>query len=476
MKHLLSIILFLFLIYLGLGGQSAFGQDDVKALREEIAEQKKQLNEQMRNIEVLERKLDDVESKAASADGKTNTQKGSQIAETTGSDKSPMESAPEISGLRDTVGDLNAAAVKAGEFPGSIQIPGTDNVSLAIGGFIKTVAIFDSNAENMGADFLPALLGTQRPDKDGGFAMDATLTRLFLDGRAPTPRGRVRGYLEADLNSANNGSLGVKIRQAYGAWTTDSGTLLAGQTWSTLMDLKILPEDLTEPTASGVIFQRQPILRWSQSLNPLFTYHVALEDASSNDVFSEQPSLGVTSLPDGVAGLAFASPEHGHLRLNGIVRKIEIDLPGVGTDEAVGWGLTLSGHLKVLGKDKAIFSGAYGEGLGRYLLGIPSTAGGTLNPANNEISLRDNWGLMLGYAHHWTETLRSTVVAGYAKADPLDWQTGDTFENSRYASVNLLWSVQPFLTIGIEYKYGIRENKDGSDLDNHRVAIGIQIF
>lgn len=107
MKHLLSIILFLFLISLGLGGQSAFGQDDVEALREEIAEQKKQLNEQMRNIEALERKLDDVESKeareAGKPDGKANTQKGSQIAEPTGSDKSPMASASEISGLRDTV-------------------------------------------------------------------------------------------------------------------------------------------------------------------------------------------------------------------------------------------------------------------------------------------------------------------------------------------------------------------------------------
>lgn len=72
---------------------------------------------------------------------------------------------------RDTVGDLNAGAVEAGEFPDSIKIPGNGDVSLAIGGFVKTVAIFDSDAENMGADLLPVTWGTRRSDTEGGFSL-----------------------------------------------------------------------------------------------------------------------------------------------------------------------------------------------------------------------------------------------------------------------------------------------------------------
>ena len=378
---------------------------------------------------------------------------------------------------RDTVGDLNARAVEIGEFPGSIKIPGSGDVSLAIGGFVKTVAIFDSNAENMGADLLPATLGTRRPDTEGGFSLDSTLTRLFLDARAPVPRGKVRGYLEADLNNANDGSLGLKMRQAYGAWITDSGILLAGQTWSTFMDLKILPEGLTEPTVSGVIFQRQPIVSWAQSINTQFVYHLAIEDANSNDVFSEEPSLGTTSMPDLVAGLEFSPTDAGHLRLNGIVRKIEIDIPGESvTDDAIGWGLAFTGRVKTLEKDHIAFSGVYGEGLGRYLLGIPSISGGAVDPANSELVLGRNWGSMVSYAHHWTDALRSTAMAGFAQSETFDWQSSDTFDNSKYASVNLMWQIQPFLTLGVEYAYCLRENKDGSDLDNHRVAMGIQIF
>jgi len=39
-----------------------------------------------------------------------------------------------------------------------------------------------------------------------------------------------------------------------------------------------------------------------------------------------------------------------------------------------------------------------------------------------------------------------------------------------------MWAVQPYLTLGAEYAYGRRMNEDGSDLDNHRVAVGVQVF
>ena len=45
--------------------------------------------------------------------------------------------------VRDFIGDMNESAIRRGEFPGAIRIPGS-NVSLAISGFIKAVAFYDS--------------------------------------------------------------------------------------------------------------------------------------------------------------------------------------------------------------------------------------------------------------------------------------------------------------------------------------------
>ena len=377
--------------------------------------------------------------------------------------------------VRDAVGDLNAPAVRAGDFPGAIKLPGLDNISLALGGFIKTAAISDSHAENMGADLLPALLGTSRPDQDGQFSIDSTLTRFFVDGRAPVQNGKVRAYIEYDLNANNNGSTAFKLRHAYGKWYAAEGTLTVGHTWSTMMDMSILPEGLTEPTVSGVIFQRQSQISWVQPVSKSFTYMAALEDPNNADVYSDQPLLGKTSLPDVVLGMRYQPSNVWHLQLGGVLRYIEVNTNNRDYTET-GSGFTLTGGANLSARDRLVFSYVNGEGMGRYLLGIDGTAGSAVNTATNTYDLRENTGGMISYRHQWSDTMRSTAMAGYARAEPLDWQSGDVFKKSTYGSVNLMWRTQRFITMGIELAYGTRENIDGSELNDTRVAFGMQVF
>jgi hypothetical protein len=453
--------------------------DDTAALRRQLEDQRKliqqqqeQINQQSQTLDRMEQLLNEMAGKeTANLPADTNL-KPVVTAE-------PTQTAPprQVVTSRDDVGDLNREAIRAGDFPGSFRIPGPGKVSLSIGGFIKTAAIVDSNAEVMGADFVPATLGTRRPDQEGAFSIDSTITRLHLDARAPTENGgKLRAYLEADLNNANDGTLGLKLRHAYGTWTTGGGMLTVGHTWSTLMDLKILPEGMTEPTLSGPIFMRQPQIRWSQKLGELWTLHAAIEDPSSNDVFSDNPIVGQTSTPDGILGIEVDRPEIGHLRLNGILRNIEVDLPSGKSYSDRGWGLALSGHFNLFGQDRLNFSGVYGEGLGRYLLGILSTDGSAINPANDQFGLRDNWGVQSSYSHHWSAKWRSTAMFGYARSEPLDWQSDRILKSSTYAAANLIWQVLPYLSVGAEYSYGKRENKSGADLDNHRVVLGVQVY
>jgi len=259
-------------------------------------------------------------------------------------------------------------------------------------------------------------------------------------------------------------------------WKYENFSLVAGHTWSTLMDLKIIPEGLTEPTVSGVIFMRQPQVRVSQAFESGLALHAALEDPNSDDVFdsSSNQEKNITNIPDLVAGVEYGKKDVGHLRLNGILRDIEVRMPQGGKETNHAWGLALSGHLKLLERDVWRFNGVYGKGLGRYLLGIQSAAGSAIDANDNDFELRDNWGVMTAYEHHWNDSFRSSALAGYARSKPLGWQPGDTFESSIYASANLMWEVLPYLTFGVEYAYGQRENKDDSDLDNHRLSLGLQ--
>jgi len=68
------------------------------------------------------------------------------------------------------------------------------------------------------------------------------------------------------------------------------------------------------------------------------------------------------------------------------------------------------------------------------------------------------------------------MMAGYAQSKPFTWQPENTFDNSSYAAANLIWSLYPYLTVGVEYAYGALENKDGFSRDNHRIGFGMQYY
>ncbi len=473
------IIAVIFLLLGPAGRALSQEKEDIDALRRRLAEQEELLRKQgdlletqqdgmkrlLEEIENLKRRIEEMEHAAdksaatPDAGGRVQTQ----------------------AHKRDSIGDLNSESVAEGSFPGSFVIPGTQQVSLAIGGFVKTVAIADSNAEALGSSMLPSMIGTQRDDTRGKFAIDSTLTRLYLDARAPARNGSLRGYIEYDLNASNNNSLSFKLRHAYGYWETGTGRLTMGHTWSTLMDLKVLPEGLTEPTVSGAIFARQAQLRWTQNLGESLKAEFAVEHPSDTDVFVDSgTSLTFQSqirIPDFIAAVEYNRSGIGHVRIGGIVRRLQL----ANVDESIriaatGWGITLGAHLDTFGKDKLAFTGSYGSGLGRYLLGLGSNAGGMFDPQGEQLRVRDNYGGVVWYQHHWSASLRSTGAVGVARSDPFASQPGDEFKKTTYAYGNLMWTILPYLNLGLEYDYGRRNVKDGSYKDNHRLMFGMQIF
>jgi hypothetical protein len=291
--------------------------------------------------------------------------------------------------------------------------------------------------------------------------------------------GSVRAYVEWDFNQANNGSLSPNMRHAYGQWNNGKGTsLVAGHTWSTIMNLNILPEGLTEPTVSGVLFTRQAQLRWSQALGSSTQLNIGLENPNSTDIFdyAMNPNIARTRLPDAMVRLDFnGAPSH-QLSIGALARDLRFRLPGSDLTGDLAWGITASGYLVPVQGDKFVLNGVYGKGLGRYLLGIQPNAGSVIDPTTGELLLRTNWGVLSTYRHAWNESLRSTLMAGYARSEPFDWQPDSTFVGSAYGALNLMWQVSPVITAGVEYAYGMNENKIGDQLDNHRIIFGIQFF
>lgn len=201
---------------------------------------------------------------------------------------------------------------------------------------------------------------------------------------------------------------------------------------------------------------------------------LSFEDPSSNDIVGVDPILGRTKTPDVISTLAFAMPGLGHLQLGGIFRRLAIETE-LGRDTTSGWGLHLSGHLDVAERDRLIAGGVYGEGLGRYLLGITPFGAAIVDP-QSRIHTRNNVGGYVAYQRFWNNRFRSNFALGTAKAENFTGQPDDAFKNSTFVLGNLMYRFNDYITGGIEYNYGQRKNLDNSNIDNHRVVIGLQLF
>lgn len=340
----------------------------------------------------------------------------------------------------------------------------------SFGGSINTVFLFDSNVSGAGANIPADAL--YKKETYGDNKIDATLSQLSAGVKRTLNDGStISARYVMDFNAKNDSSVSPRIREAYLRWNKGSGQIIAGQTWSTLMDIRNLPISVTEPTFSGVAFMRQPQLRWSQSFDT-FKYEVAIEDGSNADIVretGEDVKLDKSTL-DLIAAADWDFSANGHVRLTGLLSEKTLHMGGQEHDE-LGYALQLSMVYNITEKDKVSLVGFHGKGVDRYVLGVSQT-GATWNGDDQELELRTVDGAMAAYTRTWQPDLLSVFGVGSAETDPLEWQK-DTFTYTRYAMANLIWEAYSNIYLGLEYNYSYYERDTGDELDNHRIAVGV---
>jgi hypothetical protein len=372
---------------------------------------------------------------------------------------------------RDEVGDLNAAYVEHGDFAGSFKVNGSNvPVSIALGGFIKAVAITDSNSERDDVYFRPSLLTAN--DEEGHFQINANFSRWYIDTRAALDsEQKFRAYIEADFYNAPN----FRMRHAFLSWTFDDKELVAGQTWTTFMDVSAFPEMIYELGPAGGILLRQGQFRFSQKFSDAFTFSMALEDPSASDLVLTGDERGITNMPDLTANLRTAFGSSAHLQLALLGREIAFDDNTLNqSDSAFAYGWHLSAAKTFANKDKLAFSFLSGDGIGRYIIG--STAQAAVIDAGGDILLRQSSGGYVSYKHFWNERWRSNLVGGGSNAEVFSSDAAGVFEKAYFVSVNVFWQVNKVLNTGLEYSYGEADFKGTDSRDNSRVSFVVQLF
>ena len=349
------------------------------------------------------------------------------------------------------------------------------------GGYIKVDAIYNSTGRlaGDGSEFtgagdagdlllVPGLVpvGGEVAEDGGGYNLNARESRFWLKAEADTPRGAFKAYIEADFYGFNS-SLGdelftnsssMRVRHAYG----QIGGLLAGQTWSTFMDVPALPEKIDFGSPAGRVFSRQAVIRYTRPVGP-GALDIALESPETTLTAADGSRIVRDDdiVPDVILRYTYNTEA---LRLVGgaMVRTIRAD-DVVAGESATKPGVSGMVAAKVgVGKHNVRFVAHAGQGLGRYMALGPFTAG-TID-AQGGVELTTIFGGILSGQLWLTDTARFNLALSASQAQN-DTARVPMTVNKNVASVhsNVMWNPIEPVRVGLEVIYARRELEDGTD-------------
>lgn len=474
----LSLIRFLILaggiIGLGFLAIPAQAQDVQKAqeLQQVIDAQQRQLEDQQQQLDAQRELLLNLQKQMESL-VKDSDAKGTVVAE-----KPPAE--PPVDSNKVTPSKKVALSqmdkhdrehpsgtnARIGDHSKGIPIPGS-KTEIAVHGFAELQIIHDTNGIDDN-EFDTKDIPVDGSPSQTKFSVNPT--RLEVSSKTPTSAGRVNTFISVDFNGESNAA-DLRMRQAYGELSNENlgASLLAGQAWATMVDLKAFPETLDMAGPAGLFKERQPLLRVTKSLADALSAEVALETPENVDYLDADK---LTRWPDlAITGTWHADGKYlKHLRLAGLARDLRAEGTDGSTDSAFGWAIGGSGKLVLpfLGaKDNFKFGVQYGDGYGAQVRGGPDDA--AFNIGSSELKTIGVFSTYGGLQHWWLDSLRSNLVYGYVNADNPGFVDGDELDNTGYAAVDLIWNPYKTVNFGVEYLWGRRENKDGEAGSDNRL-------
>ncbi|MGB5814666.1 MAG: DcaP family trimeric outer membrane transporter, partial [Thermoanaerobaculia bacterium] len=360
--------------------------------------------------------------------------------------------------------DAPADVLRAGDFPGSIRIPGS-NMSGKVGGFVR-LGFVDSLDPIISDDrFIVGTIPVEEGDEGKqGTTISAKRSRINLDMRMDSSVGQFRAFVEGDF-AGDGGTENYRLRHAYGQYKH----FLVGQTWTTLEDVDAQPEDVDFEGLSSTIQLRQPQVRWVKLMKNEKMLRVSLEDPQTSVPDAESASI----FPDTIATIR-RKRKWGHTQFGVLIRQLAVIPVGQeSSDKATtfGWGFSFSGNLttkKFDKRDHLNFQVNFGKGIGRYINDLGTIGGqdAAIDPETGDLEALPAYSGFLAYQHwwlspdsRWLRNLRSTFVLSLVRVNNYDFQPDSAYKRTVRNSYNLIWSPINEIDLGIEFIWGERLNK-----------------
>jgi hypothetical protein len=324
---------------------------------------------------------------------------------------------------------------------------------------------------------IPTEPGLYGPDGETSFSVKQT--RFGVWGEIPSSFATARAQFEFDLFGVgvNAGQTTIRLRLAYAEYWQ----FLAGQTHSLFMDVDVFPDILDYWGPGGMVFLRNPQLRWTPLAGDDFLAvaieapGLAVDAGNAGGVDPLYQAQGYTRYPDLTARYRHTGA-WGHVQVAGILRWLGYQVLQSPTSAAqwgytTGWGVNLASVVNTWGRDRLRLQAVYGAGIAAYM----NDATYDIAPQDGAATAVPLLGLVAYYDHAWSPQFASSVGWSMTRMWTTNGQLGPAFELGQYASGNLTFRPIPAVMAGAEFLYGERRNKDGAIGIDYRVQASFRV-
>ena len=324
--------------------------------------------------------------------------------------------------------------------------------------------------------YLPSATPVGNGDDQQVLDLTARESRINFKAKTEKDGHKIGMTLEIDFLGTSDGnevvsnSYAPRLRHFF--FTFDNH--LFGQTWSTFQDVGALAESVDFlPAPEGIVFIRQAQYRYTAG-----DLQIGLENPENWIEGNSDRDVGV--MPDITANYKMKG-DWGHMRINGLLRQLVVDEAAVPADPganppvqakaavdetATGYGIGISGKIKVGSTDDIRFSATYGDGMGRYT-GLGLVKDGVL--INGNIETVSNIAANAAYRHVWNGKSSSNIIYSLSDIDNPDGSPGTLNKSASSLTVNYLYRPIKNVTYGIMLMVADRELENGDDGKMNRV-------
>ncbi len=351
---------------------------------------------------------------------------------------------------------------------------------LGIGATAKATVSYDwGDPIDNGFDFTTSAIPMNPRKGDGGlFQLSGATSGMYLNFVAlPGDKNQVGFYFDFNLTGNN---YGFNLTYAYVKYRG----ITAGYDYSLFSDMAAAPPSIDYEGPCGFTAIPHGVLDYRHSINSHWSFGVGAEMPMVSATTGDHTYTVNQRVPDIPAYIQYSwGGGKSWLRFSGIVRNMLYrDVIADKNRDIVGWGVKMSGSASMTPFVTAYYQAAYGKGITSYFQDLYEGGLDMVPDAccDGRLSAVKAWGGYLGLQYNISPKVYATTTYSHLRNYAPSYEGGSTpwdsqYKYAQYALANVMWSITPHISTGLEYIYGRRVDMNGASHHDNRIQTMLQV-